>query len=212
MNATNPSEPITSPTEAPPVDPGGVPAVSGAGGGYFTKIAHDDVVKIERQYSAHASVLLHLFFHLLTEAFRQRSLFFVLADATLARRMGMSRATIIRAKRALMDCGLIKFKNVKSRGVAWKNEPTHWTLLPSVSPLSGGVSTDEQGGVHLNTGGCSRKGVSASNRKKETLGPYGPQRSLSEDARKGKDGVAGGLESPATVLPSRKNWKDELFP
>jgi hypothetical protein len=139
-----------------------------------------------------------------------------LADATLARQLGISRFTILKAKRALTKAGLVKTINAKKRGCEWKNEPTVWHLFPSYTPHGQElikVSRKKQGGVSEKTGGCLHPVSISVNTKKRSSGAFtGPQNTLLEDNPKGKDGVAGGLEAPATVLPSGKSWKDVLFP
>lgn len=200
---------VSRSSNTPPIESGEVNADPVAGSGFFTKVAHSDIALIERHFSAHASVLIHLWIHLLTESFRQRSLVFTLADATIARRMSVSRATILRAKRALVEAKLCRCRNVKQRGAAWKNEPTQWNLQPGVIP---GVFTDEHGGVHENTGGCSKRRASLSNTRKESLGPYGPKTTLSEEGSENGSSLDAGIsEDPASGLPSR-NYKQELFP
>lgn len=189
-----------SPAAASGLSAGVVEPTGGAGISreFFTMIGHRDLARIEGEMPGHASVLVHLWIRLLTAAFRAKSLRFSLADASLARQMGVSRATILRAKTALVSLKLAKAINRREHGNLWKNEPTLWELRPSLSPLF----TDEHPLSASEQGGCSTRRPSPGNTKKESLGAKAPQTSLSKETDPGSGNAGGLVEPPATASGS----------
>lgn len=125
----------TVPAAAADGSPGRTAAPERSEGGW-TAVGDADYDLIRRRRPDCAATVFAVWYVLAREARARRSLKFSLADAIVADRACCARRTAIKARLALAELRLLRFRQKRSPRLG--NEPTEYELCPSVLPVRGG--------------------------------------------------------------------------
>lgn len=124
-------QPASGGTAASPVAP------ERAGGGW-TAVGDADYDVIRKKRPDCAPTVFAVWYVLIREARFRRSARFSLSDAIVADRACCARRTAIKARRTLVELGLLRCWQKRSQQLG--NEPTEYELCPSILPVRGGRS------------------------------------------------------------------------